>query len=78
MPPRPGLEAGDLVTPAQFAEHVPGLNPNTVSQWIRRAERIIGRKVEPLGRLGTYRRYDFNDLAALERAMRNRRLTRAA
>lgn len=73
MPPRTGVESDDLVTPAQFAEQVPGLNAGQLSQWIRRSPAIIGRKVERLGRIGTYPRYDWRDLAALEREMRRRR-----
>jgi hypothetical protein len=78
MPPRPGMDASDLVTPGQFAGMVPGISAQQVYDWVRRAPRIIGREVRPLGRLGTYPRYDFNDLAALEREMRRRRQQREA
>lgn len=72
MPPRATLAAIDLVTPARFASQVPGLTAAQVSQWIRRSGRIIGSKVEPLGHLGPYETYDWNDLAALEREMHRR------
>jgi hypothetical protein len=76
MPLRATLEAADLVTPARFASQVPGLTANQVSTWIRRSEGILGRKVEPLGRLGPYETYDWNDLAALEREMHRRQQAR--
>lgn len=77
VPPRATLEAIDLVTPARFASLIPGLTANQVSQWVRRSERIIGRKVEPLGHLGPYAAYDWVDLAALEREMYRRQLERS-
>jgi hypothetical protein len=75
MPPRPTLEPADLVTPARFAAQA-GLSAPTVRVWIHRSERIIGRKVEPLGHLGPYEAYDWNDLAGLEREMRRRQRLR--
>lgn len=77
VPPRPTLEAIDLVTPAAFARaaRVPA---STVRTWIQRAEQIIGRKVEPLGDLGRWPAYDWADLAALEAEMNRRKQERAA
>jgi len=77
LAPRPALDASDLVTPAAFADAIGEPRPR-VRKWIEHSQRIIGRKVEPLGRLGPYPRYDWNDLAELEREMRRRRLARAA
>lgn len=74
--PRATLEAIDLVTPRRFASQVPGLTAAQVSTWIRRSESIIGRKVEPVGHLGPYETYDWNDLAALEREMHRRQQAR--
>jgi hypothetical protein len=71
MPPRPTLEPGDLVTPSQAASAL-GVPPNRMRVWIHRAGEILGRQVEPLGTLGRWPAYDFNDLAALEAAMRGR------
>jgi hypothetical protein len=69
MPPRATLEAGDLVTPTAFAGQT-GVPASTVRVWIHRSERMIGRRVEPLGNLGRWPAYDWNDLAALEVAAR--------
>ena len=76
LPPRATLEPADLVTPTEFAAKA-GLSASTVRTWIERAEKIIGRKVEPLGNLGRWPAFDWNDLAALERTMRQRRQARA-
>lgn len=75
--PRDTLEAADLVKPSVFARAA-GIEPPTMRKWIQRSESIIGRKVEPLGHLGPYETYDWNDLAELEREMRRRRLARTA
>lgn len=75
MPPRPTLEADDLVTPAQ-AGRLLGVPAGTVRIWIHRSEEILGRKVEPLGRLGRWPAYDYNDLAALDAVMRRKREAR--
>jgi hypothetical protein len=72
MPPRPGIEPDDLVTPTQFGE-ITGVPPSTVRTWIERSESIIGRKIEPLGQLGRWPAYDYNDLAAVDAAMRRKR-----
>lgn len=70
-PPRATLEPEDLVTPGRFAQ-VTGIPVNRVRVWIHRSETIIGRKVEPLGTLGRWPAYDWNDLAALDAEMRRR------
>lgn len=77
MPPRPTLEPDDLVTPTQFARTI-GVPPSTVRTWIERSESIIGRRIEPLGSLGRWPAYDYNDLAAVDAAMRRKRETRVA
>lgn len=70
-PPRATLEAGDLVTPTAFARRT-GRPASTVRTWIQRSETIIGRKVSPLGDIGRWPVYDWNDLAALDAEMRRR------
>lgn len=77
MPPRPTLEADDLVTPAQAARML-GVKLGTVRSWICRSEGIIGRKVVPLGKLGRWPAYDYNDIAAVDAALRRKRESRAA
>src|SRR6185437_784273 len=77
MPPRATLEPYDLVTPARGAQLL-GVDPSTMRTWIQRAEQIVGRKVEPLGSLGRWPVYDFNDLAALDAEMRRRQQQRTA
>lgn len=77
LPPRLTLEPDDLVTPAQ-AGRILGVPASTVRTWIDRSESIIGRKVEPLGPLGRWPAYDYNDLAALDAAMRRKREARQA
>lgn len=77
VPPRPTLEADDLVTPAQ-ASRILGVPAGRVRIWIHRSEEILGRKVEPLGQLGRWPAYDYNDIAALDAAMRRKREARAA
>jgi hypothetical protein len=77
MPPRPTLEPDDLVTPTQFARRT-GLSASTVRTWIQRSSQMIGRKVEPLGPLGRWPAYDWNDLAALEVAARAKGSLRTA
>jgi hypothetical protein len=77
MPPRPTLEPDDLVTPAQAATLL-GVPMPTVRSWIHRSEAIIGRKIEPLGTLGRWPAYDFNDIAAVDAALRRKREAREA
>lgn len=77
VPPRATLEPDDLVTPARGAELL-GVDPSTLRTWIQRSQDILGRKVEPLGTLGRWPVYDFNDLAALDAEMRRRQRQREA
>ena len=77
MPPRLTLEPDDLVTPTQFGNAI-GVPASTVRTWIERSASIIGRKIEPLGTLGRWPAYDYNDLAAVDAAMRRKRETRVA
>ena len=53
----------DVVTPTQAADLF-GVPASTVRSWIRR------RGLQPLGRIGRYNRYDYRELAAIERDMR--------
>ena len=71
MPPRPTLEADDLVTPAQAAELL-GVKPGTVRQWILR------NGIEPLGTPGRWPVYDYNEIAAVDAALRRKREARQA
>jgi hypothetical protein len=71
MHPRATLEPDDLVTPTSFGKQT-RIPAATVRSWIHRSEDILGRKVEPLGSLGRWPAYDWNDLAALEAEMRRR------
>lgn len=66
LPPRVTLEADDLVTPSQAARLL-GVPPATVRSWIRRYG------IEPLGPLGRWPAYDFNDIAAVQARMRRAR-----
>lgn len=62
MPPRVTLEADDLVTPAGAARilRVPAA---TVRSWIHR------NGIEPLGMLGRWPAYDFNQIAVIKARM---------
>lgn len=71
MSPRPTLEPDDLVTPARAAELL-GVDANLVRVWIHR------HRIEPLGSLGRWPVYDFNDIAAVDAAMRRKRESREA
>ena len=77
MPPRPTLEPDDLMTPSA-ASVILRVPVNRLRVWIHRSGEILGRKVEPVGHLGRWPAYDFNDLAALDAAMRARHRTEAA
>jgi transposase-like protein len=66
MPPRPTLEPGDIVTPAQAAAEL-GVTANLVRVWIHR------HGIEPLGTLGRWPVYDFNEIAAVDAALRRKR-----
>ena len=71
MPPRPTLEPDDLVTPAQAAR-ILGVALPTVRSWIHR------NGIEPLGTLGRWPAYDFNEIAAVDAALRRKREAREA
>ena len=71
MPPRPTLEPDDLVTPTEAAALL-GVEPNLVRVWIHR------NGIEPLGTLGRWPVYDFNEIAAVDAALRRKREARAA
>ena len=71
LAPRPTLEADDLVTPAQAAALL-GVDPNCVRVWIHR------NGIEPLGTLGRWPVYDYNEIAAVDAALRRKREARAA
>jgi hypothetical protein len=66
MPPRPTLEPDDLVTPAQAAALL-GVPAGTVWSWIHRYE------IRPLGKLGQWNVYDYNDIAAVDARLRRER-----
>ena len=71
MPPRPTLEPDDLVTPAQ--PPLLGVTSNLVRVWIHRH---IG--IEPLGTVGRWQCYDYNEIAAVDAAMRRKQESRQA
>jgi DNA-binding transcriptional MerR regulator len=59
MPPRPGIEPEDIVTPSQAARLL-GVPASTVRTWIERYG------VESLGKIGRWNVYDFREIAAIE------------
>ena len=61
MPPRPGIEPQDVVTPTQAARLL-GIPAETVRTWIRR------HGIEPLGVIGRWNVYDYREIAAVEAA----------
>jgi hypothetical protein len=65
MPPRPGMEPDDLVTPSQAAAilHVPA---ETVRTWVRRYG------IEQLGTLGRWPVYDFREIAEIQARRRRK------
>lgn len=69
MPPRPTLEPEDIMTPAQIGR-VLGIPASTVSTWIHRYG------IEPLGKLGRWDVYDYNDIAAVDARLRREREAR--
>jgi hypothetical protein len=71
MAPRPTLEPDDLVTPAQAASLL-GVDPNLVRVWIHR------HGIKPLGTLGRWLVYDYNDIAAVDAALRRKREARGS
>ena len=66
MATRPTLEPDDLVTPSRAAELL-GVPSGTVRQWILRYG------LQPLGSLGRWPAYDYNDIAAVDARMRRKR-----
>lgn len=70
-PPRPTLEADDLVTPSAAAR-VLSVPASTVRTWIERYD------IKPLGSLGRWPAYDFNEIAAIDAALRRKREAREA
>jgi hypothetical protein len=71
MAPRPTIEPDDLVTPAQAARLL-GVPAGTVRIWIHRYG------IQPLGSLGRWPAYDYNDIAAVDAALRRKREARQA
>lgn len=71
MPPRKSLHPDDIVTPGQAARllRIPG---GTVRSLIHR------NGIEPLGRIGRWHVYDFNELAAAAQPAREHPRRRAA
>ncbi|MCW2768187.1 MAG: hypothetical protein JWO11_4146 [Nocardioides sp.] len=63
FPPGVIMQARDVVTPSEAAA-VFGIPAATVRSWIRR------KNIRPLGKIGPYNRYDYQELAELERDMR--------
>jgi hypothetical protein len=49
-----------------------------VRTWIERSPGITGRKIEPLGTLGRWPAYDYNEIAAVDAALRRKREARQA
>lgn len=62
MPPRATLEPDDLVTPTGAAR-ILRTSPSTVRTWIER------NGIEPLGRIGRWPVYDYNEIAAVKARM---------
>ena len=71
VPLRPDMEPDDLVTPAQAARLL-GVPLGTVRSWISR------NGIRPLGAIGRWPAYDYNDVAAVDAALRRKRETRQA
>lgn len=66
MPPRPTLEADDLVTPQRAAELL--REPvSTVRVWIHR------HGIRPLGKIGRWNAYDYNEIAVIAARMHRAR-----
>ena len=71
MPPRRDMEPDDLVTPARAAGLL-GVPAGTVRQWILR------NGIEPLGVIGRWPAYDYNEIAAVDARLRRKREAREA
>lgn len=59
VPPKPGIEPDDLVTPKRAALLL-GVPPGTVWSWISRYG------IEPVGKAGRWNVYDYREIAAIE------------
>lgn len=57
------MRPGDVVTPSQAAADL-GVPATTLRSWIHR------KGIQPIGTIGRYNRYDYQQLAELERDMR--------
>jgi hypothetical protein len=71
VPPRLTLEPDDLMTPAQIGRTL-GVPASTVRTWIERYG------IEPLGMLGRWPAYDYNEVAAIDAARRRKHDAEAA
>jgi hypothetical protein len=71
MPPRLTLEPDDLMTPVQISRTL-DVPASTVRTWIDRYG------IEPLGTLGRWPAYDYDEIAAIDAALRRKREARAA
>lgn len=69
--PRPTLEPDDLVTPTRAAALL-GVEANLVRVWIHR------HGLEPLGTVGRWPVYDYNEIAAIDAARRRKQEAREA
>jgi Homeodomain-like domain-containing protein len=63
MPPRPGIEPDDIMTPSAIAR-ILGVPASTVRTWIGRYG------VEPLGKIGRWPAYDFREIATIDASRR--------
>ena len=71
LPPRLTLQPDDLMTPVQIGRAL-GVPASTVRTWIDRYG------IESLGTLGRWPAYDYNEIAAVDAALRRKREARAA
>jgi hypothetical protein len=71
MPPRRSLHPDDLVTPGKAAQ-ILGVPGGTLRSWIHR------NQVEPLGKIGRWHVYDFNELAVIAATARQNASSQAA
>jgi hypothetical protein len=70
MPPRPGIDPSDVMTPKQIAAAL-DVPESTIRVWIHRY------KVQRLGQIGRWNVYDFRDLAAIEARLHAQRAAAA-